>query len=748
MPVLFSFLKRLSFTSWTVVLVLFAIAIGIDLFSKVEPKDYVSRLEKNLHEKEELTHKTLTEYYSFLKTHSPKDLFEFQKNKDKDLFRKTGVVFLAYQNDSLLYWSDNSASVEEYMKEVCLDNHLAKLKNGYFEVLRHPRAPHDKYNLIGLILIKNEYSYQNKYLQNTFFKDYDLPKGTELFERGGKNDYLIRNQKGQELFYLSFQSNEYSKNSWWLAISIALYSIAFVFSVFLIKKEYFKLTEVYSKNGILGFYIFTLLGMRAIMILNKIPGSLYETQLYNPAIFGNADSFWFGFLGDIIINVLLLFFVSILIQQHITFKRLKPVKGISLVVTGSLLLLLYANLISNVVNSLVENSNISFRVNDLFTLDIFSFVAFGIVALFFFSFYLVADRFIEEFLKQKIKWWIYALLAVILVPLQYCYSEAEPTRTLWPFVVGAILFLLKVRKTSYSFSYGIVFIVVFSFITSQLFFKNETKKEIETRKIYAERLADQQDAVAENLFVDISKNLKNDNKLKALIFTNPVNSLEIEQRLRQVYLGGYWERYNIGVSVFDSICRPLITTQNPYYENNSYFDEQINLSGTETVCPDLYYIQNMNDRLRYVAKIPLVSGTKVIEKPAFLYFEIEPKISPDIVGFPELLLDKSVKTNSLLSDYSYAVYKNGQMVQRYGKYPFNFKYSWTKNAGDFSQLTENNYLHLIYKADALTQVVISKEKVNIWQRFTTNSYFFMFFSLLLWLFLYIREWRARKKSTE
>ena len=86
----------------------------------------------------------------------------------------------------------------------------------------------------------------------------------------------------------------------------------------------------------------------------------------------------------------------------------------------------------------------------------------------------------------------------------------------------------------------LLFIVVFSLITSHLFYKNENEKEIETRKIYAERLADQQDAVAENLFIDISKNIKNDVQLKNLIFRSPIRSLDIEQRLRQVYLGGYW----------------------------------------------------------------------------------------------------------------------------------------------------------------------------------------------------------------
>jgi signal transduction histidine kinase len=747
MPAAGTFIKKIAFASWGAIAVLFALGFGIDYFNKVKPADYIPKVERVLHAKEETVDLQLNEYYHFLKAHTPKDLFEKEKENDKDLFEKQGLVYLVYKNDSLLYWSDNSASVEEYMKEVCLDNPLAKLKNGYFEVIRFPNAPHDKYKLMGLILLKNEYSYQNKYLQNEFFSDYKLPKGTNLVENPKEGEVVIKSSKGVQLFGLSLPPGEYSKNNVWLCISIVVFLLALCLTILLIRKEYFKFTDTWSKNSMLLFYALTLVAIRAVMILNKFPAPLYDTQLYNPAIFGNAESFWFGFLGDVVINVVLLFYLSVLIQQHMSFRRTRH-WAFLMPLLGLVTVFLFADLINGVVNSLVENSNISFRVTDLFSLDANSFIAFGIVALFFFSFYLVADKIIAELIRTKHAAWQYAVIAVVLLPFQWYVNEGDLTKMCWPFVVAILIWIFKWRKTNYSFSYGIIFIVIFSFITSQLFVKTETAKEMETRQIYAERLADQRDAVAENLFVDISKNIRNDAKLKAMAFKNPVQSLDIEQRLRQVYLGGYWERYNVNMSLFDSICRPLIVTSNPLYENNTYFDEQITDGGMETVSHDLYYIQDMKDRLRYVAKIPLYSGTKATEKPAFIYFEIEPKNTPDIIGFPELLLDKSVKTNSLLSNYSYAIYRNGQMLQRFGKYPYNFKYSWAKSNKDFSQLVENNYQHLIYSAAPGSIVVISKEKIGWWEQFTSNSYFFMFFSLLLWLFLYIREWRARKRSME
>ena len=746
-----SYIKKLSLFSWLGICLLFITAALSDYLNKRTPQDYVNAIETSLHKKELVAKTQLSAFYNQLKTQTPKNLFALDENSKKN-FQKEGIAYLVYQNDSLLYWSDNSASVEEYMKEVCLDNPIAKLKNGYYEVVKHPTGPNDKYNLLSLILIKNEYSYQNKYLKNDFFHTYEVPEGTELQEGKADNNIAVKNREGKELFYLRFQQQFDSKSNLVLFVSIALYVLGFGFLLLLIKKEYFKYTEHFSKNSLFFFYSLSIIGLRAIMILNQFPSCFYNTGFYNPTTFGNADSFWFGFLGDILINTLLFFVIALQFQENFSLNK-KSLKITSLYAfSGILILTAYALLINNVVNSLVENSNISFQVNYFFRLDAYSFISFVCVGFFFFSYYLLVDKFIGELIKQKIPLWIVPSTITIVLLIVYLtkslHNETDLIRLFWGIMVIVMVSLFKWRKTNYSFSNGLLFIVVFSLITSHLFYKNENEKEIETRKIYAERLADQQDAVAENLFIDISKNIKNDAQLKNLVFRNPIRSLDIEQRLRQVYLGGYWERYNIGVSLFDSVCRPLITVANPYYENNSYFDEQINLSGAETVCEDLFYIQNMNDRLRYVAKIPLLSGAKVIEKPAFLYFEIEPKNSPDVIGFPELLLDKSVKTNSQLGDYSYAIYKNNRLLERSGKYAYGFNNGWKKTKDEFLTINEGGFYHLVYFPDELTTVVISKETSGLWERFTTNSYFFMFFSLILWVFLYSKEWQARKQEKE
>lgn len=157
---------------WLALLFLLCIAFISELFNSPGTSDFVSQTEKVLHRKEREVKEKLNEYYTFLQTHQPRELFYQNIAGSESDFKTKGIVYLVYENDSLLYWSDNSASIENYIKEVCLDNHLVKLRNGYFEVIRHEENKINTKQLIGLILVKNEYNYQNKYLTNEFFEDY------------------------------------------------------------------------------------------------------------------------------------------------------------------------------------------------------------------------------------------------------------------------------------------------------------------------------------------------------------------------------------------------------------------------------------------------------------------------------------------------------------------------------------------------------------------------------------------------
>ena len=94
----------------------------------------------------------------------------------------------------------------------------------------------------------------------------------------------------------------------------------------------------------------------------------------------------------------------------------------------------------------------------------------------------------------------------------------------------------------------------------------------------------------------------------------------------------------------------------------------------------------------------------------------------------------------LLLNYSFAKYKNRQLISQFGKYQYNLTTASFDNSADeylFQEL--NKYHHLIYHPDAETIVVISKPAQSIAGIITTFSYLFSFFSLIVLSLLFARQ---------
>lgn len=733
---------------WMLVVVCLAIFIASSL-KKYSGSNYVAVFQNKLNELEKEAKKSLDEIYLLSQNKSPAKLFDLKEKKYLNLFKNKGIVFLVYENDSLIFWSDHSPAVENYRKEVCLDNQLAQLSNGWYEVIRHSENQKSTKHFIALILLKNEFQYQNKYLTNVFPKWFEMPNNSGLKEFTSSNSSVIKNLDNSNLFELEIDHQQvvFTLIDW---VLISLYISFFFLLIKCFRNACFRKNEIISPNLLLIIFSSLILVLRFLMIISQWPAVLYQTPLYDSLVFGNANSFWFGYLGDILLNAFFLFYLSIVFIRRYTFNKVTKKSFITHATVAVIFLLAFAYQINTTIISLVQNSSVSFRINNLFSLNVYSYLGFFAIGILFFAFYLFVDKLISELIRfkphRKYLFIILLLSLILITTISFFTEDFDALKFYWPFAIILAAYFLKLGKRSYSFSYGLFFIICFSISSTNLFLKEDTLKEIGMRKVYAERLSNQRDDVAENLFVDVSKKLAIDTKLSNLIFSPPVKSLDLEQRIRQVYLSGYWERFDAVISVVDSACYPLIKTINPIHGNNTYFDLQIENKGIKTTCSNLFFIENLKERPRYIAKIQITAPNKSNRKPAFIYLEMEPKLETEAIGFPELLLDKNVKTNSQLNSYSYAVYKNNKLTARSGKYSYSNKFVWKeKTAKKYTEINENNFHHLIYYSSE-TKVVLSVPQNSFQNTFTTNSYFFSFFSLTLLIFLFIRETIASKAS--
>lgn len=707
----------------------------------------ISGFENVLHKKEQRLNQEMLALAKRAESESYNDLFANSPAYYDDLMKDEGVALLIYENDTLKFWSDNSIAVENWVKEVCLDSQMAKLHNGWFEVVRpHTNATTTK-AIVGLVLVKNEYPYQNKYLINEFQKDFAVPAETKLITDNPNASNGVKNYNGHYLFSLEFNPANNSV-SFASLVSVILSLLGFVFLIAFLKVFFTDLLSKYGKNYSTITFLFVIATLRYLSIKLGVPESFYSFDLFSPSIFANANSIWLTSLGDLLLNVLLLFYITYTFFNDCEFdalvKRLQNINKVMLSFFFFLAFFWFSWLIHGLFIGLIKNSNIPFGINNLFTLNQYSYVGIIIIGLLLFVYFLFADKLVSVLKQLKLENKHYLLVFVISAGVHTLISHLLGILDLivifWPFLLVLSIALIKRRETVYPFSSIIFLVFLFSLYSVHIFIKHSGLKEVESRKIYAEKLSAEQDPVAELLFKDVEKKLKADTVLLSLVTGFEKQPEAFEKRIKQEYFSGFWEKYDVHVALFDSSCAPVIRSQNPLFDNNFYFDELIETRGQETSCEGFHFINNSSGKISYLAKLPLYRDQSQVSKYGTIYVELDAKFVSDEVGFPELLLDRNIGLSQELSNYSYAKYKHNQLLNQYGKYTYHLTaFDFALTADEFAFQNKDGFNHLLYRPNPETLVVLSKRNEGLVGKVTTFSYLFAFFSLLLLSILFLRQ---------
>ncbi|MDF2437871.1 MAG: hypothetical protein K0Q95_2247 [Bacteroidota bacterium] len=663
-----------------------------------------------------------------------------------DLMQNDGLALLIYENDTLKFWSDNSIAVENWVKEICLDSRMAKLRNGWFEV----RNPHTNSTttrtIVGLVKIKNEYPYQNKYLVNEFQKDFSLSAETTLITDDPDAGNGIKNIENEYLFSLRFDPAN-SSVSFWSYVSLILNLTGFCLLIVFIRRMLFLFQQKTGKNAALAGFAFILIVLRYLSIRFSFPENFYSFDLFSPKIYADSDSIWLSSLGDLLINMILLFYIAYVLFSELNFKLfLSGLKKSSKMIVTALTFLgffWFSWLITKLFSGLIQNSNIPFSINNLFSLNQYSYVGIIIFGLLLFVYFLFAEKMVNSLKQLSLATSTYVLLfictSLIHFLISYFLGTLDPIIIFWPIVLLLSIALIRQKQSTYPFS-GIVFLVfLFSLYAVHVLITHTETKEKESRKIYAQKLAAEQDPVAELLFHDLKKNLNEDTLLTSYISSSVKQPDEFEKRIKQQYFSGFWEKYDVRVALFDSMCVPVVRSQNVVTDNLLYFDELIVNTGKKTPDEHLFSLYNNSGKISYIARLPFYRDIRSKSKYGILYLELDGKFISDEIGFPELLLDRNIGLSQELTNYSYAKYKKGQLINQYGKFPYNLTSSNFSAPAEYSFLNYEGFNHLLYKADQQTLIVLSKKNEGLLGQITTFSYLFSFFSLLLLSVLFFRQ---------
>ncbi|VAW23602.1 Nitrogen regulation protein NtrY [hydrothermal vent metagenome] len=719
----------------------FAGVLENNLIKKHPEKHLLSVFQKKILEKEKKLNTYLDEITNIITAQDFDGSYFGSLHPYNKLFQEDGYGFIVYEGDEMRYWSDQAFSFQEDIQEIPLRTNLTFLRNGYYLTKCIDTG---RLRIIGLILIKYDYSHENNYLKNDFQKSFNLPPGYVIVEKELKNSYPVTDDTGQYLFSV-LPMGEVLCTTSQLYFPGIIYLIGLLILLIYFRKE-FKRGEqaVFFKLFVLGAGLFLIYWLH---ILFKVPYVLYYLNFFSPIHF--AYSMWLPSLGDYFLASLFFCFWALNFYFDFHFKPFAVNTRFPLKVIVVLFLFLCAGLFllaDKFINILIYNSSVSFMLNRITDLSFQSAIGFFSIGMILMGLILITIRIINDALKSFKKWHLTigvagAILLLAAIQLLFYSQVTFPVLLLFLVFIFLTVFLEKRYYLRFSLSYLIILISIISLYTSARIYTTTTKKEREVQKLLAVNLVTEHDPAAEFLLKEIQNQINVDARIPELMIP-PYK--ELEDYISNTYFNGFFRKYDLQITTCVGSDSLDIQPENITVACFPFFEEMIAREGLQIPGTNFFFMDKMNGRISYFGKLFYPLSADSIGVAVFL--ELVSSLTAEGLGYPELLMDKSMIKPESYKRFSYAKYYDGQLVDQHGAFHYNFDIqSYNCSDEEFSYISRGNYEHLIYHTKGDNYVIISRSIFTFLDYLISFPYLFVFYFLFVLLLLLVGNPSIRRK---
>ena len=645
------------------------------------------------------------------------------------LFSQKGLGFLITDDQKLLFWSSSRFPFERiYLKQVPEEKVLF-LPNGVY--LSSVKKAHNL-NLIGLILLKENYPIQNDYITNRFAKGFNTPESYRIQPDSSAEGLPVHGIDGEYLFSLVPGGNILCEKSQ-LYLPALLFFLALLLLLFTIRS--FLKSEYRNEPFILRIMVLgiVLLGLYWLHILFRIPRVCYAFDLFSPSLY--AFSFMLPSLGDMLLITIFIFFWSFHLAEEFTFSQKKQNNEL---VPAFILVGMFYLFINVLIQNLVRNSSFSFYLNRLDDIDLYSILGYLIIALLLLSASLINLKIVEAScagLSRKRFLTIHVVLLFIFITLSAILKNS--------YLYIICLFLLtnfsgvalqKTHLKRSSLPYLIYFVSLFTFFSLIIIQNHNDARRREVQKLMAITRYSEHDPAAEIVLTEMQQQVNVDSVIPYLL-SPPYKKLE--EYITQEYFSGYLRKYDLQITVCDGSDSLRIEPDDRIVPCFPFFDAMISETGIRIRRTNFYYMENMNGRISYLGKLfyPLTSDSLGIS----VFIDLQSKLLPKGIGFPELLLDNSMKEPERYKHFSYAKYYNSKLVNLNGDYPYNFyidPYITSQDTSEFILKKWDHYDHLIYNLGKNNYIIVSTNSFELIDYLVSFPYLFVFYFVLLFILVF------------
>lgn len=710
---------------FAVVALVMALFFESRLFEKNQTIEIVAGFQKKLIEKEKLLKSRLETIREISKSPGFSDSYLSDLRTFNQSLENNGTGFLIYRNRKLFYWSDREIAFHDTLSFIHHSGaSVMNLPNGYYLA---ESLSADTLEMIGLILIKYNYTHENQYLKNTFHSDFRLPEQFILAAANCENGFIIKNMDGIPVFSL-VQGEDFRIDSAQTWLPLLFYLTGIVLLLIFFKNRITKTGLVVWKKLLLTFAF--LLGLYGFHILFHVPDLFNRISYFSPVHFALGP--WLPSLGDFFLLSAFLFFFFIIFYREF---RIKPT-GINkipewiLIISGlSVLAFLYI-LIDYFISQVIFNSSFSFTLNKINQITIQSVLGIASLMLLLFSLILLSVRIameISKFIRLKgiIKLTVFAFSVAAL--LHWLFSGKVSFSALLLFLaIFTISAFYAVRTTvRYGMSFLVLFISLVTVYSLEIIYRITVKKEREVQKLMAGNLVNEHDPAAEVFLSEIMQQISMDPHIPDHLVP-PFSHLD--EYLETTYFSGFFRQYDLQITICTGADSLMIHPQNTKTPCYPFFENMILHHGMPIPGTNFYYMDNMDGRISYLGNLhyPLASDSLGVS----VFIDLKSRVQSEGIGFPELLIDHSMRKPDSYKRFDYAKYSEGELVDRHGGYMYNYYiYSYNFDDREFSYNDWDGYEHLIHKVSEDNYVIVSRRLYTFIDYLISFPYLFVFYFL-------------------
>jgi two-component system, NtrC family, nitrogen regulation sensor histidine kinase NtrY len=636
------------------------------------------------------------------------------------------------QEPNMVYWNNNAMYVNAYDLKKPDGAYYQKLQNGEFELLvKRVQLGKQSLVLIGMVPIRWDYFIENKYLQTRFDGFKELSKQYEVSI--APTAIPILNASGVELFRIQLIAGK--SFIAYDAITLALRTLAIIL-LFLfmhaIAEDLVKLRGFW--NGFLLLFSSVFL-LRILSYQVSFPFDFDKIPLFDPSIY--ASNLFHRSLGDLLVNSILFFWLIRFYQDHHPSSFSAPTFLPDYISKDFRVFLLTISALSigNIIKSLVQDSKISFDTNNL---GIYTMVAFIILCLLVLFFYYLSQVLLAPLMKAGVG--IYRQMLVAAGSgLMFFFIFVKPQDTLINMLILlwllGYLLLIHIRKSDLKVSlirsdFFIFWVMIFALSVAAIVLFENKQVERTQRQRMAERLAQQTDPSGENLLNIAATNFDE------VFLSSNFHRLEseysnkfIKDSLINENFSGYLNKFDTRIYTYDAATQPLHNEDSTSYASI----KTILLNQAKpTVIPGLYSYEKIADGFSFIYQKEIKEAGLI---KGYLFVIIKSKRYKSEALYPELFNQSQDISSDLNTNYSYAVYNKGKLINHFNNYSFPSQLNEKKFPGfEFTYQQNGVYNELWYNSGNGKLVLVVKRNTWVLESLTLFAYLFVSFLVIIFLF--------------